>query len=203
MKGQDANHTRPWRAAALAVAALSGALLLVACTSGQAEPVQTPAPTVAVTQAPVQTPAPTATAAPRRTPDAGTPSLKAARTNLVITEGSIQLSAGNYYEAEEIYFFTANQGEESHHLGVARWDGDPAAMPLDPATGLVAADLRIQGGSDHTADFSEVQSGDVETYEVEPIAPGHYVVFCDIPGHYQAGEFAAFQIAAPPAGATP
>ncbi len=174
-------------------------LVILACGSTEAE---TPAPQTATT---VQTTSPeptladpTPTIEPRRTPDGSdsSPGLIAAITDLVITEGSIVLEAGVDYDAEEIYFDSFNDGEELHQLTVVGWDGDPAGLPVDSSgqvvtTGLTAVELGTIGHSDYAI------------YEVEPIAPGNYVIFCNIPGHYGDGEYAPFTIHAPPPDATP
>jgi uncharacterized cupredoxin-like copper-binding protein len=39
--------------------------------------------------------------------------------------------------------------------------------------------------------------GDTELFEIEPIAPGRYVLLCNLPGHYQRGEYTGFEVIAP------
>jgi len=140
---------------------------------------------------------PSATAPPRRTPDPqdADPGLVAALTFLVISEGSLVLEAGADYAAEEIYFDSGNDGDETHNLTVVSWDGDPAKLPVDSSGRVGTAGILVE-------DFGELGASDFAIYEVEPIAPGNYVIFCSIAGHYGDGEYAPFTIHAPSPGAT-
>lgn len=101
-------------------------------------------------------------------------------------------------EAEEVYFETTFDGDGEEHQGsVISWNGDPAALPVDPATRQVnVAPSELQLNSE------TVESGNPKLYEVDPIAPGRYLIFCNLPGHCQSGEFAGFEVASPPPGAT-
>lgn len=179
-------------------------LLLAACSSSEAEPTRTD-PAASVTQPAEATATAIATASPtplpRKTPSGtGTgyyaPGLIAKYTRVQISSGSLTIADARM-EAEEVYFeVTFGDDEGEHQVSVIRWDGDPAALPVDAASRQVAA------ASPLALNTEPVESGNQKLYEVDPIAPGRYVIFCNLPGHYQSGEFAGFEVVSPPPGAT-
>lgn len=183
----------------LLLSLFAGCLLLAACGSGSAEPATSPAASVTQPAEPSATTSPTAV--PRRTPSGGSgqdgsPGLIAWYTKVQISNGTLTI-ADQRMEAEEVYFEVTFGGDgEEHQVSVVRWDGDPAALPVDEATGRVIA------GSQLVLSTETVESGNQSLFEVEPIAPGKYVILCNLPGHYQSGERAGFEVVSPPPGAT-
>ena len=113
-----------------------------------------------------------------------------ATTNVEVSDGNLTI-ADTKMVAEEVYFTVKNTGEETHQIVVVRWDGDPGALPLNPAVNEVAAASQI------VASLDPMKGGNVEIFEIEPIAPGKYVIFCNEPGHYQRGEYKGFEVVAP------
>jgi len=203
------------RLALWAMGVAGAILVLAACTSSEAEDqpqaTNTPAATPAVT-APQDTPSPTATQAPRRTPNSSNsaPALVAAITKVRIQEGSLVLEEGDEYDAEEIYFDTKNAGEETHHLGAVKWNGDPGSIPVDSDGNIITdssfvIDARVDHVEQdaHILDLGELGPSNTAIWEIDPIQPGNYVVFCVIPGHYSDGEYFGFTIYEPPPEATP
>jgi len=202
-----------WTAAAgwLAALLLAGlAVVGLACSQSQARQDRTSGPEAGVVQetpaegaatpaaTPLATPSPTpsATPIPRRTPEpkpvvTKDPSAQYIPwyTKVEVYEGKIVVQDTSF-AGEEIYFTVYNYGEEPHDVAVVRWDGDPAALPVDAATQQVAI-------KDLAGHWQVLDAEESEVFEVEPIAPGSYVMFCTLPGHYQAGEFAAFHVQAP------
>jgi uncharacterized cupredoxin-like copper-binding protein len=174
-------------------------LLVAACSSSEAEPTTTD-PVLSATQPVVTTATPSPTPLPRKTPSGtGTgyyaPGLIAKYTKVRISNGSLTIADARM-EAEEVYFETTfgDDGGE-HQVSVVRWDGDPAALPVDASSRQVT-------GVEFQLNTAPVESGNQQLYEVEPIAPGKYVIFCNMPGHYKSGEFAGFEVVSPPPGAT-
>lgn len=194
-----------WPAALLLLGVMVAAL---ACSQGQARQNETsgqlagagqgtPAPTEGTAPSSPAPPAPAlSTPLPKRTP---VPKPVVTRdpsaqyipwyTKVEVYEGKVVVQDTSF-AGEEIYFTVYNYGEEPHDVAVVRWDGDPAALPVDPATNQVA----LQDLAGH---WQVLDAGESEVFEIEPIAPGRYVMFCTLPGHYQAGEFAAFEVQAP------
>lgn len=192
------------RSLAAALALTIAAMLVAACTSGEAQPVPgdasptTTQPGAIVNATVTGAPTPAATSEPRRTPNSSGTAVKlvAARTDLKITDGGLSLG-GTDFAAEEIYFITVNSSGDAHRLTVAHLDGDPAQLSVDPGTD------RVDVGNSVVQVLPAIEPGNTEVWEIEPIAPGDYIIFCNEAGHYRAGEYAAFHISAPPQGTTP
>src|SRR2546421_10217537 len=75
------------------------------------------------------------------------------------------------------------RGPTTHEFNVVRTDVGPAALPLrrDGITVDEDSPLLHWAGSRENLDIGDVTSLTV------PLRPGHYVVFCNMEGHYLAG----------------
>jgi uncharacterized cupredoxin-like copper-binding protein len=77
-------------------------------------------------------------------------------------------------------FDVRNEGAMPHELVILRTDVKAADLPVE---GAVATETgRVAGTAD-------IPSGGTATLEAD-LAPGHYVVLCNVPGHYQGGMYA-------------
>jgi uncharacterized cupredoxin-like copper-binding protein len=92
--------------------------------------------------------------------------------------GSSQVRAG------VVHFVLRGVGPTMHEFNVARTDASAAALPLE-ADGTVD-DQGEHAGFVHLADRVGVDIGDRSSLTVD-LAPGHYVLYCNMYGHYQAG----------------
>jgi len=86
-------------------------------------------------------------------------------------------------------FNVSNDGAILHDFRVFATDLAPDALPVDGAVvDESSLDLVAEGGIFAAGD-SRVASADLE--------PGSYVLICNVPGHYGAGMFTAFEVLAP------
>lgn len=80
-----------------------------------------------------------------------------------------------------------NDGSIPHNFRMARTDLDADALPVDEDAFTVEEDQ---------LDMVARSTEDLQPGEVEPITldlpPGRYVLFCNIPSHYQAGLYHEF-----------
>ena len=86
-------------------------------------------------------------------------------------------------DAGEVVFEVHNEGAAPHNLFIVKTDLAADALPMaDNGTVNLETAGEVIGGVD------EFPGGEirVETYHLEP---GHYVLICTIPGHYQQGMF--------------
>ena len=84
----------------------------------------------------------------------------------------------------EVTFDATNHGKVAHELVVIKTDKAPGALPV------------AKGKADETGDLGEaedVNPGSSKTVTLL-LKPGHYVLICNLAGHYQAGMHAAFTI---------
>ena len=92
--------------------------------------------------------------------------------------------------AGTVRFRILNQGPTTHQLNVIRTDRAPGKLPLQ-RDGLTvnqdAPDL------DHLDDASGLDIDDRRTLVLR-LAPGHYVMYCNLEGHYLGGMYAALTV---------
>jgi uncharacterized cupredoxin-like copper-binding protein len=83
--------------------------------------------------------------------------------------------------AGEVTFQIRNTGELPHELVVIRTDKDADELPIQ-AVMVVERRLDIVARSEH------IQAADEATLTVT-LEPGHYVLICNLSGHYEASRF--------------
>ena len=92
--------------------------------------------------------------------------------------------------AGTVSFRILNQGPTTHELNVVRTDRAPGKLPLQ-RDGLTvnedAPDL------DHLGEAQGLDIDDRRTLVLR-LAPGHYVMYCNLEGHYLGGMYAALTV---------
>jgi uncharacterized cupredoxin-like copper-binding protein len=86
--------------------------------------------------------------------------------------------------AGEVTFEAANDGQSPHELAVIKTNKAPGALPV------------AKGVADETGDLGEAEDIDAGSAKSVTLVlkPGHYVLICNLAGHYQAGMHAAFTV---------
>lgn len=79
----------------------------------------------------------------------------------------------------EVTFVARNVGTVAHQLVVIRTDLAADKLPIDRATAKASEDGKVGGVDD-------VQPGKSLNLKLD-LPPGHYVVICNVPTHYQLG----------------
>lgn len=152
------------------VAALLAAVTLGAAACGD-DNAATPAATTQTTATETM-----ATVATTPTTTAGTTEEATAKVSLG-TPDEMSITAPSSVKAGKVSFEVTNEGASPHEFVLLKTETKAADLPTDGAkakeTGLV----------DRTA---QLQPGDEATVDVD-LKPGHYVILCNVPGHYQAG----------------
>lgn len=129
-------------------------------------PAPAPSPVVAT-----GTPAVTATAA-------------AARVVITFKDFSVALSSSSV-KAGDVTFEAKNDGKLPHQFVVVKSDLDAAALPLHEQKEVDEPKVQIVT---RTPDFD---SGQAKTVTAK-LAPGKYVLLCNVPSHYTSGIFTSF-----------
>lgn len=115
----------------------------------------------------------------------------AAATTTQVTEQEYTIDVANASApAGPVTFHVANQGSARHQLVVMRTDIAEGSLPLAP-DGTVneqSSGITVEGSA---ADIESGATADVTT----TLAPGHYVLICNISGHYAAGMHRSFTVA--------
>jgi uncharacterized cupredoxin-like copper-binding protein len=92
--------------------------------------------------------------------------------------------------AGTVSFRIRNQGPTSHELIVVRTDRPPGKLPLQP-DGLTVDE---EGpGIDFLEEVEGLDIDDRQTMVLN-LAPGHYVLYCNLEGHYLGGMYAALTV---------
>jgi uncharacterized cupredoxin-like copper-binding protein len=101
------------------------------------------------------------------------------------------IAAPHTVRAGDVTLRIASTGPTMHELNIAA-----AAMPADrlpvSADGLVD-DQTLRPGFRHLEEREGLDMGDRATMHLH-LAPGHYVLYCNMDGHYQAGMATEFTV---------
>jgi len=92
--------------------------------------------------------------------------------------------------AGTVRFRILNQGPTTHQLNVIRTDRAPGKLPLQ-RDGLTVND--DAPGLDHLDEAQGLDIDDRRTLVLR-LAPGHYVMYCNLEGHYLGGMYAALTV---------
>ena len=92
--------------------------------------------------------------------------------------------------AGTVSFRIRNQGPTTHELNVIRTDRAPDKLPLQRDGLTVDQDAR---GIDHLDEVEGLDIDDRRTLVLR-LAPGHYVMYCNLEGHYLGGMYAALTV---------
>ncbi len=88
-------------------------------------------------------------------------------------------------------FTVTNHGTVAHEFVIVRTDLAPDALPRDGSGGV---DEEAEGTT-HITEVEDVAPGS-STSLTANLAPGRYVVFCNVPGHYAGGMHASLTVVA-------
>lgn len=116
---------------------------------------------------------------------AGHPSVQVTEREYSIVPDVASVASG------PVRFQVSNVGQSGHEFNVVRTDLDPRALPVnaDSATVITnAAGIERVGAVDTTIKPAATKSGSFD------LQPGNYVLFCNLPGHYQQGMATRFTV---------
>ena len=156
-------------AALLSVAALAGC--------GGEEAVEDAASTVE--QEATQAAEPEATPAAEDEADA-----PAGAIDVALTEWDVE-PAESSTQAGTVVFNARNAGNAPHELEVIATDTPAGDFPVE---GAVA---KVEGEA--IGEVTGIAGGESKTLEVD-LEPGHYALICNLPGHYEPGMHADFEV---------
>jgi uncharacterized cupredoxin-like copper-binding protein len=103
------------------------------------------------------------------------------------TEFKIELGAPSA-PAGDVTFDITNSGTVQHEFVVLKTDTAADALPVDSSTNTVSEETE---GLTVVDEVEDIAVGDTPTLSVD-LQAGHYVIICNIPGHYAGGMHADF-----------
>ena len=84
-----------------------------------------------------------------------------------------------------------NIGQAEHELVLFKSDMNPAKLPTE-ANGAVDEE-KMDQVAEEAGEIPDVEAGKTKSEEFE-LAPGEYVMFCNLPGHYAAGMYGTLTV---------
>ncbi len=101
-------------------------------------------------------------------------------------------------QAGRVSFTAVNEGISLHELVILRTDLDPAELPRKEAKDYEGTGREYLVNEDDaeivTIDEIEEFPAGTSQKKIVSLNPGHYVLFCNIPGHYDKGMYASLHI---------
>ena len=110
--------------------------------------------------------------------------------DVVLTEWSI--TAKPSAPAGDVTFNVTNNGTMEHEMIVLQTDTPAADIPVTdsgdpPAPATTGADKVNEDTNVGETGDPNLQPGDTRTFTVSGMAPGHYVLVCNLANHYSSG----------------
>jgi len=168
---------------ALAIAALLLALALLASNpqgarAGVAASATSPTPTAS--PSPTETASPTAIVEPLQ--------VNASQGEFSVTSDPTGVSTGG------VQFNVTNHGAIAHEFVIMQTDNPPNALLYDDTTQKAVEDAPGQQDVGEVGgELPFILPGQTESGPFD-LAPGSYVLLCNIPGHYKAGMYTSFTV---------
>ena len=110
----------------------------------------------------------------------------AQEVTVTLTEFSVDVDPASLTDGT-IVFQVANDGAIPHNLRVIATDLAPDALPTSGGS-VDEEQLEV------VASTSDFEAGGTQTSTVEQLAPGNYVLICNVPSHYLSGMFVGFEV---------
>lgn len=118
--------------------------------------------------------------------DAATPAAggDAVAIDVVLAEWKVEPAKASA-SAGTVVFTARNEGQAPHELEVIDTDTPAADFPVE--------DSRAQTDGEKVGEVEGIAAGQSKVLEVD-LEPGHYALICNLPGHYQPGMYADFEV---------
>lgn len=84
-----------------------------------------------------------------------------------------------------------NVGSVEHELVLFRTDMNPAKLPTEANGGV--DEEKLDKIAEEAGEIADVEPGDSKSEEFD-LKPGHYVMFCNVPGHYAQGMYGTLTV---------
>ena len=103
----------------------------------------------------------------------------------------IKLSS-NTAPSGKVTFYVHNEGNSTHEFVVLKTDTPAANFPITSWEGEADRFNEDQAGA-NVGETGDLKPGATKTLAIT-LAPGHYAVACNLPGHYRMGMHQDFQV---------
>ncbi|MGE3856959.1 MAG: plastocyanin/azurin family copper-binding protein [Dehalococcoidia bacterium] len=110
----------------------------------------------------------------------GTVEVRVGLDEMTVQPSPSSVSAGT------VRFVATNNGSLPHELVVVRSDTAPGDLPVSGST-VDESQINVIGKTE------QFPAGEERTLELD-LEAGQYILFCNVPGHYQAGMYIGFTV---------
>ncbi len=117
---------------------------------------------------------------------------KAGTVNVTLKDFAISPNLGTV-KSGPVTFDIENKGPSQHEFVVIRSDFTPAQLPLTQEQGVPIVDEEA-AGLEGMGEREDINSGANTTLSLN-LAPGHYLLICNLPSHFKLGMVAQFTVA--------
>jgi uncharacterized cupredoxin-like copper-binding protein len=115
------------------------------------------------------------------------------------SSGGVTIEMGDYFfqpkdaaaKAGSVTIDAPNIGQVEHELVLFKTNADPASLPLSGSDVDEAA--LEKSGAEEGGEIEEVGPGESEEGTFD-LTPGKYVMFCNLPGHYERGMYGSLTV---------
>lgn len=107
-----------------------------------------------------------------------------------LDEWSVDVDTPSFEGAGQIAFGGHNHGKLPHQVTIIKTDLDPASLPLD----RVSVDVEAAGEQVLSFEVPPADGDEGLQIGISELDAGKYAIICNIPGHYQQGMVAAFEV---------
>lgn len=122
-----------------------------------------------------------------------------AATTAPTTAAETTITMGDFFfdpkdvtaEAGTVTISAPNEGKVVHELVVFKSDADPASLPV--SGGEIDEDALAKEGSELVSEIEDVEPGATKEGSFDFTA-GKYVMFCNLPGHYEQGMYGSVTV---------
>jgi len=111
-----------------------------------------------------------------------------------LDEWSVEPDVPSVSGPAAVTFAGHNHGQFPHQVVVIKTEMDAAALPEERGR----VDVDAAGEEILAFEVPEADGGEGVQVGTSDLEPGNYVILCNIPGHYQQGMYAAFQVTSGP-----
>ena len=118
------------------------------------------------------------------------------RLTVVLKDFSVHPNA-TVAQAGKLTFEAVNEGRSAHELVILRTDLKPASLPRkETKSQLGMKEYLVNEDDVRIKTIDEIEEFPAGTTQEKTVVlePGHYVLFCNIPGHYDKGMHAPLHI---------
>jgi uncharacterized cupredoxin-like copper-binding protein len=118
------------------------------------------------------------------------PAAKGSTSQVVATEVEFHITLSRAsVKAGKVTFVIKNKGKLAHQFLILRTKLAANKLPVKGSTVVLSKAGSLIGG----VAGAGVKPGTTKTVTIS-LSAGHYVLLCNIPAHYKAGQFAAFTV---------